>query len=501
MIRDPMLLDSDAPGAAGGDPRRSGSAMLRGPEGGHADEQTMLDPANQSLADSLRVMLWLLKAGMLVLAVLYVASGVQMVRENQRAIRLLFGKVQDTNIEPGAAWSAPFPMGELVRVDQGYRELVLDKDFWVYIPPDAQETSPDKLAPTESLKPGQGGSGSVLTADGNIGHTQWKVGYRLADVAEYSQNLLPEEEEKIVRAAVKRGIVQACAGVTIEQLLTQSGNQAGSVRSKARQVAQETLDRLKSGIQIEQLDPIATIAPLRVRMDFQQAQSAVSMASQMVDAAKGEAATRLLEVAGVAAPYLIHEIDQYEQAAARRVAAAEAGDAPGVAAAEKEMAERMANLENLMLGREVKVQRASVDVAGKIQQLEAGTVSGLAGGAVANILSSAEAYRAGVVNRASGELRRFQAMEAQFKANSRVMVQREWQSAMNDFLSRETTQQLRLPSGLGRMNIAINPDPEILRSIEKAKKAAERASAEEQRMRQLRQDQYVTPTGLQAVPR
>ncbi len=136
-------------------PRRAGSMTLR--ESTTAEAEGGLDPANQSLADALKVMMRLLQAGMVILAVLYVLSGLQSVKEGERAIRLLFGKKVDENLEPGVRWSAPYPMGELVKVNRGYRELDLNKDFWIYVPEGAVDPSPDKQTPTHfaQARPGR----------------------------------------------------------------------------------------------------------------------------------------------------------------------------------------------------------------------------------------------------------------------------------------------------------------------------------------------------------
>ncbi|MBI1190689.1 MAG: hypothetical protein GC200_08445 [Tepidisphaera sp.] len=498
-----LLLDPDppVPGLGGGDeagqapaPRRSGSVQLR--EVGTTaaeDEQAMLDPANQSLAEALKVMMWLLRLAMVVLAGLYLASGFRSIKENERGIRLLFGKIQASNLPPGFAWSLPFPLGELRTVDRAYKAIQIDKDFWVANA--TPDQSIDKLTPTESLKPGQGGC--VLTAEGNIAHTRWRLGYSVEDVAKYSQNVLDEQAEDLVRNAVKAGIVQACAGVTIEQLLAQSSDQINSVRSKARQIAQDTLDSFESGIKLEQLDPVDAIAPVKVRSDFQRVVAASSEARKEVDAAKAQGKQKLLEVAGNAAPYLIREIEHYEAAVKRQEAAEAAKDSAGQAAAEQEAKRLLGRIEAIMSGDVVEMEPGKIEMAGAPEDLQGGKVSKLSGGEVADILAQANSYRAGAVSRAAADLNRFNAKLAQFNANSKLMVTREWVSAMNDFLSRETVQQIRVPNGLELVQIDTGPDPDIQRAIDKAKKKVESDIAERKRLEGLKKEQYNTETELQ----
>lgn len=492
-----LLRDAEPPVESGGqapESRRAGSVQLRQVGTTAAeDEQAMLDPANQSLADALRVMMWLLRLAMVVLGGLYLASGFRSIKENERGIRLLFGQIQASNLPPGFAWSLPFPLGELRTVDKGYKQIQIDKEFWVAAT--GPETSVDKLTPTESLKPGQGGS--VLTADGNIAHTRWRVGYSVDNIAAYSKNVLDVQAEDIVRNAVKAGIVQACAGVTIEQLLTQSSDQLVSVRSKARQVAQDTLDSFESGIKIDQLDPIDAIAPVKVRSDFQRVQAASSNARNAVDAARSEGDNKLQAVAGQAAPYLIREIGLYEAALERRESAAKSKDSAGEAKAKAEMDVVLARIEGLMSGREVQMEPGTVEVAGEVKTLAGGKVAALAGGQVSRILAEAQAYRAGAVSRAQGDLNQFQAKLAQFNANSVVMINREWVLAMNEFLSRPTVQQIRVPSSLALLQIDTGADPDFQREIEKAKKEVERGLAEKKRLELLHSEQFKTETELQ----
>ncbi|MDX2131944.1 MAG: SPFH domain-containing protein [Planctomycetota bacterium] len=478
-------------------PRRAGSVTLR-TDRNTDDPNAMLDPANQSLADALRIMLLLLKGAMLVLAGLYVISGLQSVKEGERGIRLLFGRIESASLEPGFAFTAPFPLGELVKVDQGFRELVIDKDFWPYYQ-DGQDPSPDKMAATASLKPGQGGS--VLTADGNIAHTKWRVGYRRNGADQYAKNILSmEEEDRLVKAAVKRGIVHACARVTIDELLTQSADQIGSVRAHAKRVAQETLDSVQSGIVIEQLDPTMTIPPLYVRADFARVQAAVSNARKNVENAEGEGDQTLLGISGRAGPYLVERIRAYEDAAARRGAAEQAGDAGKVAAADGEMNAILATIEGLLLGEAVEVPGGTIEVSGRPRDLAPGTVEGLSGGEVARLLADAAAYRSGIVNRTQSDLRRYQAKLEQFRVNPSVMLQRELADARLAFLARPTVQQFMMPPGTTTMSLLLNNDPDVMREITRAANDEKRRRTDEERMRLLREQQFKTELGLTETP-
>lgn len=447
--------------------RRAGSVNLRAAGADRLSDESPLDPANQSLADALKIMLRLLQVGMAILAGLYCLSGLQSVREGEQAIRLLFGARQGEPMDPGLRISTPFPLGEMIRVDRGLKDYAIDKDFWVYIPDNAAEgISVEKLAPSASLKPDQGGTGSVLTADGNIAHTKWRVGVRREDVAMFAQNVLPTDEERLVRAAVKRGVVHACSQVTIDELLKQSSSGAASVASRAKAVAQRTLDAFKSGLVIDQLTLDQTIAPLAVRSDFAKVQAAVANSIKIEDQAGTEARNLLSAMAGESVPYVLDAINEYERALSTKD--------------EKAAAAGLARIDALLQGEKVTIDGAEVE--GKV------------GGLVTSLLSDAKRDRATAVAYAKSALASYRAKLDQFTQNPSVMLQQEWSRAVSMFMSRDTVQTLYVPSDLMSFRLQISPDPELMRAVDRTVKERERSEAERKRMEQLRKDRFKTET-------
>jgi regulator of protease activity HflC (stomatin/prohibitin superfamily) len=449
-------------------PRRAGSVNLRGMGTGPGDDESSpLDPANQSLADALKIMLGLLQIGMAILAGLYFLSGVKPVPEGTQAIRLLFGAKQGEPLDPGLRFSAPFPLGELVVVKRGYEEIAIDRDFWLYVPDgQADNVSIEKLVPTASLKPDQGGSGSVLTADGNIAHTKWAVGFRREDAAKYAQNVLPQDEEKLIRAAVKRGVVHACSTVTIDELLKQSSSGASSVAARAKAVAQRTLDSFNSGLVIDQLTLTQTIAPLAVRSDFAKVQAAVSNAAKAVNEAETQARNIRGDAAGEAVDDLIRGIDAYEAALA-------SGDKAAAGPA-------LAAVDNLLQG-----TVASVDGA---------AVSPRVGGKVTAIISSAQRDRAAAVTRARATLESFNAKHDQFKQNPSVMIQTEWTRAVAAFMKRDSLQILSVPGDVAMLRLQMNPDPDLIKEIDRAQKERESIITEQKRLAEMERNRFKTNT-------
>lgn len=480
--------------------RRSGSVTLREQTARGDDATAMLDPANQSLAEALKVMLVLLQGAMLILGILYLVSGIGSVKENEKGLRLLFGKPVGAEVEPGIQWTAPFPMGELVHVDQGGDDVAIETEFWPQYQPGA-EWAADKLAPSASLKPGQGGS--VLTADGNIAHTRWSVRYRVRpqEAAQYSRTILSKaEEKKLVKAAAMRGIVHACAGVTIDTLMTQGISQSGTVVTVAIRETQAMLDEVGSGLEITQMGLDELTPPLAVRKDFARVQSAVSAANKAVEDARSVAGQTLLGVAGQAAPYLIERIEAFEAMTAKRAAAEKTGDRAAMEAADRELAGILDTIDWILQGKPATLPGGTVLVAGTTTTIQPGEVRVAAGGEVARSIADAASYRTSIVSRTQTDFDRFSAKLAQYQANPKVMLQRELAEAVGAFIGRDTVQQMYLPTNTTTISLILNADPDITRAIQRAQKDRERIKAEEERLKLQRQEQYKTDTDLTVAP-
>ncbi len=462
-----ILRATDGPTSGGGGgfrPGRSrpGSVTLRsGPTSGSGNDADLLDPANQSLADALRITLRLIQGGMLVLAGLFVVSGSQSVQETERGIRLIFGAIQNSDVEPGPSFSPPYPIGELVRVDIGQAELKLDREFWMFAASESDLTKPiDQLTKLPNLTPGQGGSN--LTADGNLAHSQWKILYSRDNAAQWAQNVLPETERDLVKSAVKRGIVQACAKVNIDELLRQTGGDFGSVASKAKSIAQGQLDRMKSGIRLQKLLLENVTPPLWVRERFNAVQGSVSDATKKMAQTESEAQTMLTSMAGDSVESLRILLDEYEGAIEGR---------------------GTRKPEDILLQINAMMSGESVEIAGK-------AVPGIRSGMVASIIADAKQYRSEVTTKRRSEYERYAQKLAQFEVNPRLTIASEVSEAVRNFLFRSDVQVMLLPEGTKAIDLTLNRDPDIMRDIMKTIKERQGQQAAEDRMKTLMTERH-----------
>ncbi len=468
-------FDPKDPGDPGAEPRRSGrasSVTLRdGGESARAEIAERMDPANQSLADALKITYRLVQAGMVVLLVLFLASGFRTVGEGQRGVRLLFGKIQQANLSPGAQWAWPYPLGELVKVDTGSTPQQVNRAFFPWVERGDEGREIDRLPSTNALNPAR--DGSLITADLNIAHTQWSVYYRRVSLGQYIENVRPGDalaaERRLVRLVVQRAVVHATAEVTIDELLKTTQTDTVSVEAAARETAQRMFNDLGTGIEIDQLSLTRSpLPPVTLYEKFNQ----VSNQAQNVGQAREQAARQRVEmlnaVAGAAAEPLIAQIDLYERAT-------ELGD-------EAQQREVLARIDALLEGRPVEIDGVVLE--------------GLASGEVSELLNSAANQRSALVNRARADAAIFRAKLEQFNASPSLMIARDWGSAYLEFRNKAYVQAFQVPPG-HVLELIINEDPDIARGLDRAAKQGELDRARELRMQDLDRARFRTDEGIQ----
>lgn len=435
--------------------RRASVQLTRGAAPAQSTDDLMAT-ANKSLSDALTVTLRIVQLSMVVLFVLFLGSGLQSVREGQRAIRLVFGRVESPNLPPGFQWSWPFPVGELVKVDTGTESVTLDSQFWPMVSDKAKGTSIENLSKDPRLKPDN--DGSLITADTNLAHAQWRVEFQRSRPEFFAEHMLPDQERAIVTAACSNGIVRAVAQTKVEELLKQAAGETGHVAETAKVIAQKQLDELKSGIQIRQFQLTAVTPPMYVREAFNSVQSAASKARKAIEEAESEVKQLFNAQAGEIEPYLVAQIDAYELAVANND--------------EKAKTSTLETINEMLEGRPVTVD-------GKL-------LENMTSGEVAKLISEARQYKGEVVNQRRAELANFRAKLTQYRSNPSVMLNREWADALSAFLDRDSVQLLVVPRNVRTLEVQLTEDFELAKRREtadrfKAAQDARKAREEAQR--------------------
>jgi len=430
----------------------------------------LLDNANRSALDALRIAYTIMSWIMVGLIVLFVLSGFQSVSESERAVRLRFGRIDNANLGAGFQFAYPPPIGELIKIEIGQKSLRIDDAFYPELQGRQRSQTVEELASRggfTSYNPSK--DGSIITADQNLAHAKWQVLYERARPTEWLTNIDREKEEEIIRLSVERAVVRAMSEVTIEELIKQTAGSEGSVARRAEQFAQEALDRLDSGIQISRLDMIDPAPPINLYNEFAAVNSAQSNANAERDRAQQDARTTLNKAAGGAAQTLIELIDRYERAT-------DLGDteAQGIL---------LSAVDSVLSGEAVTVEPTSEGEEPIV------AANGLVSGDVTRLISDAETYRRRVRDRALADVTRFRSKQEQYADNRRVLITREWADAVGAFMKKDTVQAMFLPRETDILELLLSRDPQILRDQEKVRNRELLNQANEQRKEQINQPQ------------
>ena len=220
----------------------------------------------------------------LIVALIWIASGFYIVDASQRGVVLRFGKQVEVT-EAGPRWHLPYPietvevvnLSQVRTVEVGYRENVKNKML------------------KESL---------MLTDDENMIDIQFAVQYFLKDPGEYLfNNRAPDEN---VRQAAETAIREVVGRSKMDFVLYEGREQVAANTTK---LMQDILDRYKSGILVSKLTMQNAQPPEQVQAAFDDAVKAgqdrerqknegQAYANDVVPKAKGAAARLMQEADG-----------------------------------------------------------------------------------------------------------------------------------------------------------------------------------------------------------
>ena len=115
---------------------------------------------------------------------------------------------------------------------------------------------------------------------------------------------------------------------------------------------------------------------------------------------------------------------------------------------------------------------------------------------VVKIIQNAMVDRGTGVQEARADLELFKAKLEQYRVNPSLMISRDWAGAWQDFQSRDFVQTMLLPAdGLGRTELWINEDPEIIKELDRLLKQREREEAAQERERRRQEARFRTERG------
>ncbi len=447
---------------------------LHAPVGAPINEEE-LDPASRSLNEALKISFGVLKWIMILILVFFAFSGLREVKEGRVAVRVHLGAVTGAGsariLQPGWHLAWPEPIDQIILVPTGVQQVNIPDAFWFNVRQADRLKPIDELpVPSGGLKPGR--DGSLLTSDQNLVHGRWAITFqiRAADAVPFVANVAMdrpngddlENAHRLVRALAERAIVRQIALTNADDFVRSRID-----RAAIRRRMQHSLDRMNSGITINEVLLSEAVPPLKVRDDFRALSEAESDKAQAIENAQKQRRQILTAVAGSAHEALVFAIDQYERA--RR-----GGDPARVARAEQAINALMAGLPAATA-----LAPLAAEPGMNPQKLASLMTAEVVTGEVPAMINDAVSYKTAVKAAVQGEAKAFLGYYEKFKGSEqleRITRDRVWQDTFQAVLGGDV-ETFYLPEDPNkRLYLEMNRDSEVRRARER--------KAQEQRARQ-----------------
>jgi len=246
-------------------------------------------PIVQAFDTAFRYLRWLA----VLMALLYLFSGITSVQPGEKAIVLTFGRVSRVKTS-GLLLAWPFPIDEVERVATGESKRLEVKDLWKALPGlQSGEQSVDPLSPNyvfpdeyipEQIDPQR--EGYCITGDEDVLQAYVAVKYQVEDPVQYA--LGNTEPEAVLRSVVLAATTHAMAGVGVDYALANRAVLAERIRSFVR----DRLEQAQTGISVENVELIHLHPPRHVIKEFQDVVKANIERQTRVGQAKADKQTR-----------------------------------------------------------------------------------------------------------------------------------------------------------------------------------------------------------------
>jgi membrane protease subunit HflK len=254
------------------------------------------NPGMQALSDALNASFRAFRFLILGLLAAYLASGIFIVRQHEKAFVLNFGKLSGLGAErikdPGIHWTWPRPFSEIVKVPAERVQTLTTTSFWHRQNPEYQEEDVTASGPT--LDPER--DGYVLTGDANILHAQWTVRYTVASPEAYAFQFT--DIDQFVRHELDHAVVQVSARFATDRALR---TDIASLREGVERELSKRCAAIDLGIKIQGVDMTSTVPPQQVAAAFDSVVQAEQDRAGTISEARAYAARTQNEAAGEAA--------------------------------------------------------------------------------------------------------------------------------------------------------------------------------------------------------
>jgi membrane protease subunit HflK len=248
-------------------------------------------PGLDALTDALRRSFALLRGLMVVLALLYLASGIFILRQHEKAIVLRFGKpvgLGDARVlGPGLHWTWPKPFSEIIRVPAGRVDTLVSRAFWHRFDATDRSALPPTLAPLRD--------GYALSGDANLFHSEWAVRTTIGDPEAYLFGV--SQPAGWLERELNRAVTRVAARSPVDGLIR---TDLEGFRRQVEEELRARTDTLGLGLRIQGVDLLNLAPAPQVADAFDQVIRAEQEQAEETAAARAYAARVTSEAVGEA---------------------------------------------------------------------------------------------------------------------------------------------------------------------------------------------------------
>ncbi len=285
-----------------------------------------LDAAGKSLSEALRISFVILKIIMIVLVIVFLASGLRTVAPDEEALVLRFGKIRGVGEErllrPGLHWVFPYPIDKIVKIPVEKKVNLAINSFW-YFQSEQEIVSGKKrqVRPNEPLIPTRDGycitrsekqSADIAGFDGsdyNIVHSKWQLTYQIIDPESFFKNVYVEDVKPgqsyfdvitksitpLLKAVFDDAVVTAMVHYSIDEALSSQDR----IPNHVEKLMQQKLElEIESGIKVVSVQLTKITWPRQVDPAFQAFITASQKSQKAISEARTYAENTLNEAAG-----------------------------------------------------------------------------------------------------------------------------------------------------------------------------------------------------------
>jgi len=284
---------------------------------GHRDPtvtEQPLDAANQSLADALRSSFTILKGIMLVLVVLYLFSNVRRIQPHEQALVFRLGNLLPRVEQPGLVWAFPYPIDEVVPLptNKSNEARIDSHSFHRRKGEETKALNEISRGANDGLNPVL--DGALLTSDGGLVHTRWKVTYKIGNVRDFVSDFVgdgTESAEELIRILVETIGIHVASEMKADEVVR---TRLSEVQSEMFHRINERLRALNSGIEVASVEMFEPTPPLQIRQAFEKTLRYENLKKKKIDEAEQERNKILNRAAGSVHKELLSKIDAIEVA-------------------------------------------------------------------------------------------------------------------------------------------------------------------------------------------